>query len=495
MDMRNKDTLARRQAAAHRADPDGTPRRARSLPRFSEEEEPAPRARRSPESSEREPAEVQRSEKIEAYLHYLKMQPPARAEEPATLRHSIAARERFAGRFQDTDAGTGEDRAPRHRYPPRKPLPRTAMRQTAPVHRSRIGEIAIAVCLSLLAGGVAGFLVYDRTSGGQLTRSLTADTSALLASGPTSEARAGSTEQPAPPALQVSEPAPVTEFAEQQTTASTKPIAIAKLEVGDAEGPASAPIALPLKAEPAIADQSLALKLSGIPDSAKLTAGRQIAQGTWMLNPGEEQNVKLLIPQAKAGQFAITVEAIEPRTGELAAPMKEMTVNILPAASLASIEPAAAPVSVARNFNVPEPEPQESEAAKIETVAAIPAPKPKAATPLKPDSAMPIPAPIENTSALHSDAAQGLLRSGDKLMGLGDLSAARQFYAKALDQGLTEAALKLGKTYDPMVFEEKNVQGMKPDPSMAMKYYLQAQASGVGGAAEAISTLDSWMQR
>jgi TPR repeat protein len=108
---------------------------------------------------------------------------------------------------------------------------------------------------------------------------------------------------------------------------------------------------------------------------------------------------------------------------------------------------------------------------------------------------MPIPAPIENTSAVQSDATQGLVRSGDKLMGLGDLSAARQFYAKALDQGLTEAALKLGKTYDPMVFEEKNVQGMKPDASMAMKYYLQAQASGVGGAAEAISTLDTWMQR
>lgn len=492
--MRKEDTLARRRVAAHAADADGTPRRARSLSHFSEEEEPAPRSRRAPESSEREPAEVQRSEKIEAYLRYLKMQPPAPAEEPATLRHSIAARERFAARFQDTDTGPGEDRAPRHRYPPRQPLPRAPMRQAAPVRRSRIGEIAIAVCLSLVAGGVAGFLVYDRTSGGQLTRSLTADTSALLASGAPSEAPAASPDQPAPPALQVSEPTPVTEFAEQQTTASTKPIAIAKLEVGDAEGSASAPIALPLKAEPAIADQSLALKLSGIPEAAKLTAGRQIAQGTWMLNPGEEQNVKLLVPQAKAGQFAITVEAIEPRTGELAAPMKEMTVNVLPA-SVASIEPAAAPVSVNRNFNVPESEPQESEAAKIATVAAIPASKPKAATPLKPDSAMPIPAPIENTSALHSDAAQGLLRSGDKLMGLGDLSAARQFYAKALDQGLTEAALKLGKTYDPMVFEEKNVQGMKPDASTAMKYYLQAQASGVGGAAEAISTLDSWMQR
>ena len=80
-------------------------------------------------------------------------------------------------------------------------------------------------------------------------------------------------------------------------------------------------------------------------------------------------------------------------------------------------------------------------------------------------------------------------------MSLGDLTAARQFYAKALDQGVPEAALKLGQTYDPAVFADKNVQGLKPDPAMAMKYYLQAQASGVADAQHAISGLEAWMQR
>src|SRR5207248_10541263 len=180
------------------------------------------------------------------------------------------------------------------------------------------------------------------------------------------------------------------------------------------------------------------------------------------------------------GQFAISVEALEARTGDLAAPVKEITVSVSPAVT-ATIEPAAAPASITRNFNLPAVKPDADKPAIAQPIAAT---GPIATAPIatgtlsagppKPDSAMPIPAPIEKTSMIQADQSQELLRSGDKLMGLGELIAARQFYAKALDRGLSQAALKLGQTYDPAVFADKNGQALKPDPAMAMKYSLQA---------------------
>ena len=37
--------------------------------------------------------------------------------------------------------------------------------------------------------------------------------------------------------------------------------------------------------------------------------------------------------------------------------------------------------------------------------------------------------------------------------------------------------------------------GLKPDPALAMKFYLQAQASGIPDASQSINGLQSWMQK
>jgi hypothetical protein len=431
--------------------------------------------------------ELYRAGKIDAYLRYLKMHPQARDAEPSTLRPPLPARERSSYRFFDEE----EPRDVRlHGYQQRsirRPLPRAPRLSSRKPRPSRAQEIAVAAGLSLAIAGVTGLIVYDRTSGGTLAQTVTTRVSALFGSSPPAAAVPAPAEvtQTTTAALADPEPAPATIVQQQQPAASKKSVAIAQLEVEDASGSASSLVPLSLKADPGVPGQSLAFRLSGLPENAYLTAGTRVAGDAWMLRPGEEHGVKLMVPASQTAQFAISVEALEARTGDLAAPVKEIMVSVKPAPAT-TIEPAAAPASVTRNFNVPE--------AKPETVA--PKSDPKAVQqPLKPDSAMPIPAPIEKTSVVVSDASQGLVRSGDKLMSLGDLTAARQFYARALDEGVSEAALRLGQTYDPAVFAEKNVQGLKPDPSLAMKYYLQAKASGVADAERSISGLEAWMQR
>ena len=110
-------------------------------------------------------------------------------------------------------------------------------------------------------------------------------------------------------------------------------------------------------------------------------------------------------------------------------------------------------------------------------------------------AAMPIPSAMEETSSEPIAETLSLIKNGDKLMTMGDPAGARQFYLKAMTLGDKHATLKIGQTYDPTVYSEMNVQGLKPDPQLALRYYLEARTSGDPEAETAITGLDSWMQR
>ncbi len=500
--MPKGNSLRKAGVAENREDEDGP--RAAAQPYWedgAEGEEAALDGSARRDSGNESKSELYRAGKIDAYLNYLKMRPQTRDGESVTLRRSAPVRDQPRYRsFEEDD----EERDVRlHGYQQRsirRPSPRAPRLPTREPRRKAGRDIALAASLSLAVAGLTGLIVFDRTSGGSLSQAVTNKVAGLWASAPVAAALAEEklADADAQPAMAAS-----------PSLISKKPVAIAGLQVEDAAGEASSSIPLSLKADPAIPGQALALKLSGMPESASLTAGTRVSETEWMLRPGEEQGVKFVAPASLSGQFSISVEALEPRTGDLAAPVKEMTVSVSPAVAAATIEPAAAPAAIVRNFNLPAVKPEPADLKVAEPVTSAPEPPAPAlkpaepqfaavlppAKPLKPDSAMPIPSPIEKTSVVQSGASPEYIRSGDKLMGLGELAAARQFYARALERGVSEAALKLGETYDPAIFADKNVQGMKPDPAMAMKYYLQAQASGVAEARQSIEHLEAWMQR
>src|SRR5262249_38853325 len=152
---------------------------------------------------------------------------------------------------------------------------------------------------------------------------------------------------------------------------------------------------------------------------------------------------------------------------DLAAPTEEITVALGPPKTASSqIVPASAPpTNVKRNFNLPT-------SAQHETAAA-----------------QPIPAPLEAESKSSAADSTSLMRNGDKLLGIGDFTAARAFFTRARELGNREASLRLGQTYDPVVFSERNVQGLKPDPQKALEYYLEARTAGITDADDAINGL------
>ncbi len=256
----------------------------------------------------------------------------------------------------------------------------------------------------------------------------------------------------------------------RQTTISKKPIAIASLDVSDVTGTLNSMIPLALNAEPASENQELAIKISGLPASAYLTAGKKISDNTWILKDGEENDINLYVPQSDTAKFDISIAAIETSTGELAAPVKEMTVAIddvkLDDDAPLQITPASAPPETIIKIKT-----------QPETVAAIPAPE-----------------PIEPIKPALSAEVTGLLGKGDMLMKTGDLIIARQFYSRAFQLGAAEGAMGVAKTYDPAVFAEMKVQGITPDAAKAAEWYEKAKAAGVTEAEAALTTLSAAAQ-
>lgn len=255
--------------------------------------------------------------------------------------------------------------------------------------------------------------------------------------------------------------------ATRETSISKKPIAIASLDVSDVTGTLNSMIPLALNAEPAFEDQKLAIKISGLPASAYLSAGRKISEDTWILKDGEEKDINLFVSQSDKAKFDISIAAIETNTGELAAPVKEMTVAIDEAEQGAlQITPASAP-----------PETGVPVLAEVENISS--APVQKTFEPIKP--------------ALSVEVV-GLLGKGDMLMKSGDLIIARQFYSRAFQMGAAEGALGVAKTYDPTVFAEMKVQGITPDAEKAAEWYEKAKSAGIVEAEAALATLTAAAQ-
>lgn len=237
-----------------------------------------------------------------------------------------------------------------------------------------------------------------------------------------------------------------------ETIIQKKLIATATLDVADVSGGINSLIPLALHAEPAFNGEDIALKVSGLPKEAYLTAGFKTSDDSWMLKLDEAAEVKLVVPKADQKSYDVSVAAIEAQSGELAAPIKEMKVAI--DSPDLTISPASA-----------EPE------GKTNPIAV--------SSPLLPEA----------KPAEASSAALDLVKKGDLLFANGDMASARQFYERAFALGAAQGALGVGKTYDPVVYLAQNVQGLVPDAAQALEWYGRAASAGNPEASAAILAL------
>jgi hypothetical protein len=83
-----------------------------------------------------------------------------------------------------------------------------------------------------------------------------------------------------------------------------------------------------------------------------------------------------------------------------------------------------------------------------------------------------------------------MLRRGQALLAIGDISGARLFLERAASRDSAAAAMALAETYDPGRLAGLGVIGLPADPAAALSWYRRALGLGAPEAADRIATLE-----
>lgn len=207
------------------------------------------------------------------------------------------------------------------------------------------------------------------------------------------------------------------------------------------------------------------VRLRGLPPTISLTEGHSIGPGSWAIPLFGLTTLKANIPAGTSGrsEIIITLVAVD---GTLLAEVKTALV-VGPAAILAPAERAAAPIT-----------------------------EPKTANSLTPPIPMPAGRPDRNSvprppelSADDKAHAEKMVAQGDRYLAQGNIALAREFFRRAADAGLAQAAIRAAATYDPAELSRLEVQGVVPDRAEARKWYERARELGAPEAEERLARL------
>lgn len=235
----------------------------------------------------------------------------------------------------------------------------------------------------------------------------------------------------------------------------------ALLSAANVYGSPSQPIALDIKlADTANQDESL-VSIKGLPSEARLSTGIDVGGGQWLLPPSRLRDLTVTLPSGTSGSYKLEVQLLKDD------------------AQTSLTEPVSFTLTAG-------PQPTRSAGAVSGDISASANAEQAARLAVLPDE----------TPQIETDLlTQMLIRDGNKLMREGDIAGARRLYEQASTNGNPEAALAMGRSYDPSYFEKLPVKTGKPDPAVAFEWYKKALDGGLVTARVKIDGLKQWLQR
>jgi hypothetical protein len=187
------------------------------------------------------------------------------------------------------------------------------------------------------------------------------------------------------------------------------------------------PFVIALDSSDALPGRSI-ITIRGLPNGTSFSAGRPFGETEWSLRPDEIADLRIILPATATGQRSLSVDVV--------------------AADGSMMASAGTRVDIA--------------------------PDPKAALVLRPD----------DTARIDE-----LIAHGRKMVDVGYFPGARAYFQRAAEAGSADAALSVGKSYDPAFIEEIGAQGIKPDVRQARIWYERAKALGNKDADEQLKEL------
>ncbi len=283
------------------------------------------------------------------------------------------------------------------------------------------------------------------------------------------------------------------------------------------------PSALAIDVKPDRSSEQTLVSITGVPEGARLNQGVDAGGGNWLLPPRRLNGLTINVPAnttdnvvlgvqlldsnvrtplSEKKQFALRVNVTKPepapfvnvpqRVALTAAPLPEMPKPAqapapapeMPKPAQAAVAPLFSTQTVsafqAAKPDQPEPQaqaPQEPEPSfKAQPVSPSVSQQPAAAR----QAALTAPAaqPAQPKGGPSQSEIEDLIREGNKRMREGDILEARQLYQKAVVLGNPEAALAMGRSYDPIYFARIDKKNAEPDAAKALDWYRKAMDGG-----------------
>ncbi|HEY7643803.1 MAG TPA: hypothetical protein VH858_02090 [Hyphomicrobiales bacterium] len=215
---------------------------------------------------------------------------------------------------------------------------------------------------------------------------------------------------------------------------------------------AETPVEIQLTPGEAIPPKAV-LIIRGVPSGMTLSEGRGFGAGVWVLPAAQLTKLKLRVPADAKGAL-LAVALAKPDGTSIA----EAQLALVPDAPDVARTATAAPPKAGRPDAVSEPDIPDMPSARLSS---------------------------EKRAELML-----LYDKGNEYLRLGNILIARQFYLRAAENGLSEAAFAFAESYDPNELAKvKIVAGVEADAALAKRWYERAMQLGFPEAAERLSEL------
>jgi TPR repeat protein len=189
--------------------------------------------------------------------------------------------------------------------------------------------------------------------------------------------------------------------------------------------------------------------LRGLPADAKLSAGQRNPTGAWLVKDKDLGQLTLSIDGAARGDYPVEIYALG--AGSLPQGRQRFVFRV-----------KGAPGKTAAL--------EQNWAAPLRQMALTDQGQPQAAVTADPSP---------------------LMARAMRLLGEGDIAAARPLFQRLADQGESEAAYELARTFDAQALNELGARGIGADRTRALSWYERASETGSNKAAERLKILAS----
>lgn len=271
-----------------------------------------------------------------------------------------------------------------------------------------------------------------------------------------------------------------------------------------------APLAISVRSERPF--DKMLVAISGVPEGARLSAGVDTGGGNWVVPPRRLNGLAINLPADSREPIQLGAQLLDSNARTPLSAKGTFAIHVLPATATASVAAKTADASQAAPAFAPK-QSQQSAAGFPFNIQALtpPASPPAGAQSAAPDAsfrtqtvpestsqrqaalpqvtAVPQPQPAPSAAAnafrraIPQPEVQDLIREGNKRMREGDILEARQFYQRAVAFGGPDAALAMGRSYDPIYFARIDKKNAEPDAAKAFDWYKKALDAGAAQTA------------